>query len=339
MEQTVDVSDLESLPPEVIVSILLDFSVPQILSFCRVSKYLASFCRNWNFWAEKAKHDFGLPTHVFRQIDLLTPWERYHEIREYQKNLNQALYEAIKRGSLDLVKYLVSRGATNIDGSLYLAVLNDHLDLVKYFNFISQGAYSSYALSMALNGNHPEIIKYLISHGANSSLDLQGVVQIAASKGDLDLVQYATTIFPENPTLDIALGNAASMGHLDVVKYLLSQKNADINVALSVAASKGHLNLVQYLLSQKNADINVALRSAAGGGSFPAVYYLIDHGATDLNGALRSAALGGQLKMAQYLIDHGATDLQGALQSIQDPRYFHYPNIGDVGRYLRSQLQ
>jgi hypothetical protein len=51
MAQQIDIGRLESLPPEIVTPILLQLDIFSISYLCRVSTYLSSFCRNWNFWA------------------------------------------------------------------------------------------------------------------------------------------------------------------------------------------------------------------------------------------------------------------------------------------------
>jgi 3-polyprenyl-4-hydroxybenzoate decarboxylase len=83
-----------------------------------------------------------------------------------------------------------------------------------------------------------------------------------------------------------ALKWVAKHGHLNIVKYLVSQ-GADIsardNTPVIWASSNGHLEVVKYLVSQ-GADIaandNYAIRWASNYGHLDVVKYLVSQGAS-----------------------------------------------------------
>ena len=128
-----------------------------------------------------------------------------------------------------------------------------------------------------------------------------------------------------------ALENASREGHLEIVKYLLSQ-GIDINMkasgvhgvasdtALMIASGSGHLEIVQYLVEQ-GAGINItncieetALMWASENGHLEVVKYLVEKGA-DMNvvqslldggNAFTLANDNGHLEVADYLASKGA---------------------------------
>src|SRR4051794_17434291 len=77
-----NLSYLESLRPREAIRKLLNLSVHDILQICDRSNRLRSICDNWDFWAEKAEMDFGIPFDVFADTDLEDPSERYQELEE-----------------------------------------------------------------------------------------------------------------------------------------------------------------------------------------------------------------------------------------------------------------
>lgn len=87
--------------------------------------------------------------------------------------------------------------------------------------------------------------------------------------------------------------HAGMAGHLDVMKWLITEGNADVNAkdryggtALTVGASTGNLQLVKYLVVTMGATVDDTTHN----------------GRT----ALMEAALAGRLDVCMFLVDHGA---------------------------------
>jgi hypothetical protein len=121
--------------------------------------------------------------------------------KESKGKVDELLFNASNKGSLELVKYSLEKGANihgNNDEALRWASANGQLEVVKYL--VEQGAnihaLNDNALIWASIYGHLEVVKYLVEHGAN--------------------------IHAQN---DIALRYAISDGHLEVVKYLVEQMN------------------------------------------------------------------------------------------------------------------
>lgn len=120
----------------------------------------------------------------------------------------------------------------------------------------------------ALNGQL-YIVKYLIEKEAdlNSIDDFQQTPLIyAASYGALNIVKYLIEDVSENITnIDESeiLHSAARGDNLDVVQYLI-KKGANVNkknyigeTPLFIATRYGHINVVKYLIEEANADLNI----------------------------------------------------------------------------------
>ena len=142
-----------------------------------------------------------------------------------------------------------------------------HLEIVKYL--VSQGAdihaWNNWALRGSASNGKLKVVKYLASQGANIHVNDDQVLQYSANNGHLEIVKYlvsqGASIHINN---DQALRWGAYNGHLKVVKYLVSQ-GADIHAkddqALRWSAKNGHLEIVQYLTQEKQ-NTNQTTRSS-----------------------------------------------------------------------------
>ncbi len=131
---------------------------------------------------------------------------------------------AAANGRLNVVKYLVEHNAnihTKHDEALARAITNGHLAIVDYL--VSQGAVIHRALPLAAESNHLDIVKYLEPHSAVQ--DLNNALLWAISNNNLEMVKYliehdANVHYME----DLPLRQAAKLGYLDIVKYLVSRR-------------------------------------------------------------------------------------------------------------------
>lgn len=201
------------------------------------------------------------------------------------------LYNSALHNEIILVKQLLDLGAdihSYDDGPIKIAISQNHLELVKYL--IERGApidiptksgYFSVGLAEASYKGYLDIVKYLIEKGANIHIDNDHSIILASSQGHLEVVKYlvehgANVHVDDERALKLASGN----GHLEVVKYLVERGTNNLQSALLGASSSGNLDIVKYLIGlNKDVNIDKALWSASYNGRLETVKYLVEHGA------------------------------------------------------------
>lgn len=100
-----------------------------------------------------------------------------------------------------------------------------------------------------------ENIKNLISLGENPREKNDYALHVACANGHLHIVEYLVLIHNADVKSldDNAIIQASLYGHLEVVKFLISQ-GADVkaqnNFPVVWASRNGHLEVVKYLISQ-----------------------------------------------------------------------------------------
>ncbi|MCJ1463344.1 hypothetical protein MMC07_001951 [Pseudocyphellaria aurata] len=142
---------------------------------------------------------------------------------------------ASTQGSVAMVKELLSAGAR----------VNIHGEMRPYY-----GPKDTSPIHAAIAGNYLDVIKLLLSHGADIENNVEG--------------------------LGTPLSVAASKGHADIVRLLLSAKaNAIDGVALFRAVEKGSVEIAQELLAA-GSKAEPVLASACREGSLPMIELLLE---------------------------------------------------------------
>lgn len=204
-----------------------------------------------------------------------------------QPDANEALKQAIISGDLNAVKQAVAQGASvNYKGALPLYI--------------------------AAGNNRFEIVKFLISAGANvngvrTSGPIATPLRLAAGEanrtGNYRMVNYLLSVGADPAAGGIRMHSpltvAVMTGHLDQVKKVVTRSNSSLDhkegnhktgngqgmTALMIAAQHGFGGIVQYLLEQ-GARVNIwrkcgeaALYYAAGSNQVQIVKHLLRKGA------------------------------------------------------------
>ena len=166
---------------------------------------------------------------------------------------------------------------------------------------------------------------------ARSSSDLREQLSRALVDGDLNKMKYLMEVGHVDPRScrdkkyhKTPLHYAAKHGHLDIVKYLVEEKNCDVDcrdkngdIPLHSAATGGSVNTVQYLISERGCDPmckgwngRTPLHRACAHGKLDVAKYLIedvkvDSSCRDEENAtpLHLAAFFGELSAVKLLVE------------------------------------
>ena len=340
-----------------------------------VVKYLISKGAIW----DEAVKKYGFPVSqavAKGHLDVLKYFieELHFDVNKKDKEGLTLLHWGAYFGHLNVVKYLVSKGAIwneAVEGygfPVSQAAAEGHLDVLKYFieelhfdvNKKDDAGWT--LLHWGAKFNQPEVVKYLVSVGADVSIknnDGKTPLDLAKSEGNAGCVFFLSKGNLTQKDKDELLLKASEKGDLEGVKFLI-ENGADVNAKgccdytpLHEAAEKGHLEVVKYLIS-KGADVNAKstgvftsgytpLHMAAGGGYLEVVKYLVSNG-VDVNAKgeygdtpLHEAAEKGHLEVVKYLVKNGA-DVNAKNEDGDTPLYYAaYKGHLEVVKYLISK--
>jgi hypothetical protein len=178
------------------------------------------------------------------------------------KFAGSSVTSAATNGKLAMIKYLVDEKNVEInDSAIANATSGGHLDVIKYLlgdevrdeqgnvyklpkEKRAKIGYGSDTMENALRHGDFEIIKYLSDKGARGGIDA------AIVRNKLEIVKHLSEK-GEYPSGHI-LVNAAKNGYLEILRYLMDEKNVKIaDYAVDRAAEQGHFDVVKYLVGEK----------------------------------------------------------------------------------------
>uniref|UniRef100_A0A8C5MU35 Protein fem-1 homolog B n=1 Tax=Leptobrachium leishanense TaxID=445787 RepID=A0A8C5MU35_9ANUR len=176
---------------------------------------------------------------------------------------------------------------------------------VRFDGYVIDGAT---ALWCAAGAGHYEVVKLLVSHGANvnhTTVTNSTPLRAACFDGRLDIVRFLVenhaNIGIANKYDNTCLMIAAYKGHADVVRYLLEQ-NADPNArahcgatALHFAAEAGHMDIVRELVKWNAAMV------------------MNGHGMTPLKVAAESC----KAEVVELLLQHADCDVESRVEALE----------------------
>lgn len=242
-----------------------------------------------------------------------------------------ALPAAIKNGHVDIVKFLLERGA-NTGVAINVASTVGSVEMVQIL--LNHGASvgdidyeSKTPLHCACEWGHIDVVKELLANGAKvNEKDMSGRTPLhhASRNGKMEvvavLVSKGAKINSKDRSGNNALHRACVGGNTEVVKKLLKHKasihawNYNNMIPLHCACELGNTEVVEVLTAcgkYSKSELNKALLIATEEGFHDIVAILLKNGASVCNdeNPLYFACLNGRLQVVKVLLEHGA-DIQ-----------------------------
>lgn len=231
-----------------------------------------------------------------------------------------------EKGSVELMKIFVEKHGFDIhhysDEPLRSAASHGHLELVEYL--LSKGAdhsaWNGDPLRGAAEGGHLAVVKKLVEAGVDVNAQGGDALERAARNNHVAVGEYLISkgakVGEDNHS---ALLEAARNGHLEFIQMLLDKgEKADVrdSEAFAAACDNNHLKAAKLLL-KNGADVDAnngrALRMAAYNGDKERLTFLLDVGANPnivsqypRETALTEAVRAGKKEIVTILMEHGA---------------------------------
>ncbi|KAL1492813.1 hypothetical protein ABEB36_010995 [Hypothenemus hampei] len=267
---------------------------------------------------------------------------KYVNVNVRDKAGNTFLWQAAKSGNLQMVEFLVTKGAnvntSNTYGTtvLHKFVEYDNLEMVEFLvtkgaNVNATDTYGNTVLHRAAKSGNLRMVEFLVTKGANvNTSDTYGntVLHMVVKYCNLEMVEILVTkganVNATNNWGKTVLHMAIESDNLEMVKFLVTKDafvntiNKDSKKVLHRASNSGTLRIVEFLVT-KGANVNATdtygntvLHRAAKSGNLRMVEFLVTKGAnvntsdTYGNTVLHMVVKYGNLQMVEFLVTTGA---------------------------------
>lgn len=157
-------------------------------------------------------------------------------------NSSEILQYAIDKGHTEIVKYLVEQGTDITFRNLYDAYTYKNPEIIKH---LLDHTNSDILLSVAANIGKLDIVMDSIDRGANINVDDHKPIKDAAGNGHLDIVKY---LISKGADSVIALSFAITGDNMNIVKYLVEEYG--VNITSNDVLQAKDLNVHEYVFEQ-----------------------------------------------------------------------------------------
>ncbi len=204
-------------------------------------KYLYSLLHS-----ELTDHDERLP-----KTNKLLELDRDYDIHDviekgYEKKVNHFIEDL---GYISKINDNISKDLAYEYGYLGLASDWGYLDIVKYL--VSQGAdvneFGGDPLSRASERGYLSIAKYLVSQGADIHAREEDALDQAILNNRGDVVKYLLSEGADSGQLSSDLENIIDDKHFHIIKLLITRNSPYYQEALDIAEQNGSVNVAKYL--------------------------------------------------------------------------------------------
>ena len=128
-----------------------------------------------------------------------------------------------------------------------------------------------------------------------------------------------------------AMGNAASHGQIDIVRYFLEKGANNYDFSLYSAVMRGHEEIIRLLIEKGANNHNQAIKYAVKFSMPNIVLLLIEYNKTDLTKALKYASNNGCIPIAQIIVEYASKNNIFLNYDIA----ISYPETSDTSTFLK----
>jgi ankyrin repeat protein len=235
----------------------------------------------------------------------------YYLWKEKHYNIKYIAYSVAKEGNVELIKMLISDNNGDILEDIFFGACHGGNTYI-IMMMIERGVHNfQNGFIEAIKYDKIEVVQLMIYYGVTN---FSGGINLASEYGHLEIVRlmihwiYRRKIDIHTKLIYIksALTQAASRGHLNIIRYLIEDVGADnYKTVLLRASFSGHIDIVEYIVTKPISEfvdaINEAMGLAAEQGHIEIIKLLTQKGANDWGNAIGRAIWSGHYDLAATL--------------------------------------
>lgn len=231
-------------------------------------------------------------------------------------NYDKALWAASKGGFMDLAELMLDKGATKVNEAFSAACRSGHAAIARLL--LTKGAACiASTLTHACTNGHTEIVRLLLEHKdkiVDFKRHTRSVFRMACRHGYAEVLQLILPLVTlDGPLASQGLGEACSSGNETIFRLMLEKGAEPDWDAFQMACKKGHLHLVRLLIdrgpyyTEDDADDrSTGAFEAAVNGHMDLVHFLVCNGAAILGEqGFQMVCSSGRVDIVKLLLDQG----------------------------------
>jgi ankyrin repeat protein len=293
---------------------------PRVAALSHVVELASTMVGTPSRWTLDAAIDLGLWTLADRFVASLEQDESLIAL-EKQARARRAMTAASRTGTVDLMQRLLDTFQCHLDETMVAAAarggqlsavrwLHEHLQPLSELE--TRRFFSSDVMVLAAESGNFAMVQWLHTLSTDGVCASFEPVVAASTHGHLGIVEELIGYCSSPLTVD-AMDGAATMGHLDIVRFLHAYgENASTpsaccsTLAMDQAATNGHLHVVEWLHANRSEGCTTAaMDGAAEHGYSDVVRFLHENRMEGCTWrAMDAAARGGHLEIVRFLHEH-----------------------------------
>ncbi len=264
---------MDKLDKQSLLLVAVEMDMPSLLNLCAASERINQLvCKRPQIWIDKLFRDFnftflGVPSEIrnpkkYYEILYKQPpnykfqYNQYSSSHysgkdKYEKYYLNSLFEAIKYGHIDLVKFLLEKFGKPICEMVYVAIENQHVDIVVYLFQQLKKKFDESCLYMlvklAVQKENSEVLKLVLKNYGDLDIDEKVVNSVLEKKNLSILFLLAPFIRDKRKYFPIIL----KMGDVNILKAIYNEKG-DYEYELSRSIFADNDEFFKYLMSMNN---------------------------------------------------------------------------------------
>jgi hypothetical protein len=268
---------METLPVELLYSILDDLNAEDIINLCKTNRNLAWICRDEYFWSRKAEKDFRVSRKDFN----ISPADRYLQFKNIHDELNDTdcMFRVLDSASLRHVLSIIPLDGNNLGrlildhrSDLFYSVYNSD----RFIDFNNVDRYDdTYPPYAAIISGENSILDVLLRDPL-LDINYNTLLRIAIDNDNAGAIKLLLERTPE-PIDDDVIFESLRAGDENLIRPFLDRDDVDYDEFLDYAFEYRLTNAIRLLL-QYPVDKERALNNAIRTNNFEAVRILLDNG-------------------------------------------------------------
>ena len=247
------------------------------------------------------------------------------------ENINILMFNAVYGGHINIVKYLINKGANDFNRGLIAASKKGDLEITKLM--LEKNANNYFiAFKVALNYENLEILKIL----PDLSIDYynSAIAQAIAGNKSLKIISF---IFDKGVNNYKYIMNLASfIGSMKTVKILIKKGVNEYNEGLKGASIGGFLNIAKLMLKLKANNVDESMIDSS---NVNIVKLLIKKGGNKYEETMYNASRRGYIDIVKLMIEKGAKNFKYCLYNACEFNHLDIVKVLTENFFEETKLQ